>query len=417
MKNVLFITYFWPPSGKASLHWPLDIINYLPEDKIRPIILTVEEESSTQKDLSLLAKVKPGWAIIKSKALEPFDIYRKFIGKKKNEIIVPSEAISTSNKSLAHRIALWIRLNLFVPDARVGWYFTAVKAAKKYIKLNTVDAIVSIGPPHSAHLIGLTLSRKFSIPHIPVLIDPWTNIVYYKNLKRNIAAVKLDNYLEKSVLKNSEHTIFVTKTTLQDYNTKYPFLSGKSFVLYWGYDEKAFESLPVTIDNSEEIILHAGNIFDYQNPVNFWKTLKRQIDKGKQLKLKFIGTVGEKIKDEIKNNGLLPHTEFQGFLPYLEMLKELMKAKYLLVCASEPRHVPGKLFEYLRTGKPIIAFGENNAEVKDILQKANAGMIFRYDDDCEEFFNSVDNFSTNISYVKEFNRKSIAYSFKNILLK
>lgn len=83
MKRVLFITYFWPPSGKASLHWPLDIIRHLPKDEIEPIILTVEDESFTQKDESLLRKVDPEWKTLKSKALEPFNIYRKFIGKRK----------------------------------------------------------------------------------------------------------------------------------------------------------------------------------------------------------------------------------------------------------------------------------------------------------------------------------------------
>ena len=100
MKKVLFITYFWPPSGKASLHWPLDIIRHLPKDEIEPIILTVEEETFTQKDESLLSKVDPTWKVIKSKALEPFDLYRIFIGKKKHEKLVSSETISTENKRI-----------------------------------------------------------------------------------------------------------------------------------------------------------------------------------------------------------------------------------------------------------------------------------------------------------------------------
>jgi len=185
MKRILFITYFWPPSGKASLHWPLDIIRHLSKDEIEPIILTVKEETFTQKDESLLSKVDPNWRVIKSKALEPFDLYRIFIGKKKNEKLISSETISTKNQSLTHKIALWIRLNLFIPDARVGWNFTAIKAAKKFISKEKIDAVVSIGPPHSSHLIGLKLSKKFSIPHIPVLIDPWVDIVYYKNLNRS----------------------------------------------------------------------------------------------------------------------------------------------------------------------------------------------------------------------------------------
>ncbi|HEX9251786.1 MAG TPA: hypothetical protein VF870_06060, partial [Ignavibacteriaceae bacterium] len=85
MKKVLFISYFWPPSGKASLHWPLDIIRHLPKYEIEPIILTVEEETFTQKDESLLSKVDLTWKVIKSKAFEPFDLYRIFTGKKKNE--------------------------------------------------------------------------------------------------------------------------------------------------------------------------------------------------------------------------------------------------------------------------------------------------------------------------------------------
>ena len=176
MKKVLFISYFWPPSGKASLYWPLDIIRHLPKDQIEPIILTVEEESFTQKDESLISKIDPDWKVLKSRALEPFAFYRMFTGKKKNEKLIASETISLTNKSLAHKISLWLRLNFFIPDSRVGWNFTAFKAAKKYIKANKIDAVVSIGPPHSSHLIGLNISKKYSIPHIPVFIDPWVDI-------------------------------------------------------------------------------------------------------------------------------------------------------------------------------------------------------------------------------------------------
>jgi len=233
MKRVLFITYFWPPSGKASLHLPLDIIRHLPKDEIEPVILTVENETFTQKDESLLSKVDPNWKVIKSKALEPFDIYRMFTGKTKEEKLVSSETISTENKSITHKISLWIRLNLFVPDARVGWYFTAVKAASDYIKKNKVDAIVTNGPPHSTHLIGLKLSKLFSIPHFPVFIDPWVDIAYYNNLKRSTPAINLDNYFERTVLQNAKQVVFVTRSLEEDYHKKYNFLKDKTNVLYW----------------------------------------------------------------------------------------------------------------------------------------------------------------------------------------
>ena len=105
--------------------------------------------------------------------------------------------------------------------------------------------------------------------------------------------------------------------------------------------------------NEEKTIVHAGNIFSYQNPEKFWKQIKREIDSGNKLKLKFIGTVDPAIVESIKKTGLNNYTKFEGFLPYKKMLEEICNADILLVCATEPRHVPGKLFEYLRTSRKI----------------------------------------------------------------
>lgn len=419
MKKVLFISYFWPPSGKASLHWPLDIIRHLPKEEIEPIILTVENETFTQKDESLLSKVDPSWRVIKSKALEPFDIYRKFIGKNKNDKLVASETISLENKSLAHRVSIWIRMNLFVPDARVGWNFTAIKAAKKFLEKEKIDAIVSIGPPHSSHLIGLNLSKKFSIPHIPVLIDPWVDIIYYKNFKRNKLTLKLDNHFEKSVLENAKQVIFVTKSAQEDYINKYQFLKDKSSVLYWGYDNASFEGITLHKDaHKEKLLVHAGNIFAYQNPKKLWDQIKIENENGNNIKIKFIGTVDKEILNYISEIGLSDSVQVAGFLPFPKMIEEICNADMLLVCSSEPRHVPGKLFEAMRTGNPIIAFGDNNIEVKQILKDANAGMIFRYDESVKEFFrksfiNNYDN--KNIEkYDREVISKEFAASIKSL---
>jgi len=418
MNKLLFITYFWPPSGKATLHWPLKIIKHLPENNWEPTVLTAEEDNFSHKDESLLQEISPDLKVFKAKAIEPFEIYKKFTGKKKNEKLVSSETISTENKSLSHLISLWIRLNLFIPDARVGWYFPAFKAGLSLLEKEKVDAIVSIGPPHTTHLVGKKLASKFNLAHIPVFIDPWVDISYYRNFSRSKLTLSIDNSLEKSVLKNAASVVFVTKTMKKDYEKKYPFISEKSNVLYWGYSEEDFrmdDGRWKTEEGKEEVILHAGNIFDYQNPKQFWKTLKDEIDKGRKLKLVFIGTVSPKIKHSITNAGLGFFTEYKGFLPYDEVIKEMLNASYLLVCATEPRHVPGKLFEYLRTGKPIIAFGDGNEEVKKILADANAGMMFDYNESGEEFFRKHLTFKTDFNFIKKFERESIAKSFAELI--
>jgi len=416
MKKVLFITYYWPPSGKASLHWPLKIMKHLPKYDWQPSVLTVEEDTFSQQDETLSEDISPELKVIRAKSYEPFNIYKKFIGKKKDDQLVTSETISKSNRSLSHRISIWLRMNLFIPDARIGWYFPAVKAARKLIKDEKIDAIVSVGPPHSTHLIGKKISKKLKSPHIPVFIDPWVDIIYYKDFKRSKITLSIDNHLEKTVLQNAKAVVFVTETMQNDYVKKYNFIEGKSNVLYWGYNEEDFERIIVKKEPKEEkVLVHAGNIFSYQNPPNFWKQIKKENERGNNIRIKFIGTVDPEIKKSMAEEGLNEITEYCGFLPYNEMLKNISEADFLLVCASEPRHVPGKLFEYLRTGNPIIAFGNNNEEVKQILENSKAGMMFNYDESGEEFFNNYKNLKPEPSYVVRFDRKRISEELSKIL--
>jgi len=417
MKKVLFITFYWPPSGKASMHWPLKMIKYLPQYGWQPSVLTVKEDTFSEEDNSFDEDLPQNLQVVRTRFWDPFILYKKLLGKAPTDKLVASEALTKTDKSLVQRFTVWIRMNLFIPDARIGWYLPGVAAARKILRKEKYDAILTNGPPHTAHLLGKKLSREFSIPLVPVFIDPWVDISYYKNQKRNYLTLKLDNYLEKSVVLSASKLVFVTNGLIKYFTQKYPSTIGKENLLYWGYNEEDFEnsncSLPES--NEEQVILHAGNIFDYQNPKNFWSTIKRQIESGKKLKLKFVGTVGPKIKSEIKENGLERFTEYLGFLPYKEVIIEMCKADYLLVCATEPRHLPGKLFEYMRTGNTIIAFGDDNDEVKEILQKTNSGILFNYEDSAEEIFAEKIPLNTNLEEVKKFDRKIIAEKLAVIL--
>jgi len=425
VKRVLFISYYWPPSGKASLHWPLNITRHLPEFGWEPIILTVKNESFTIKDESLLKEVRPDLKVIKTHAFEIFNVYRRFMGKKKHEPLSVSETMSTENKGFRHRLSLWIRMNLFVPDARIGWYCSAVRGGKRLINSlknktshpKPVQAIISIGTPHSTHLIGKKLSQIFDIPHLPFFSDPWTSISYYRHFKRNFLAERLDNYFEKSVLENARKVIFVTQNTRDEYIRKYNFLKDKTNILYWGYNEADFARLNEFSKNTmkTEILLHAGNLFDYQNPVNFWQTIRKRIDFGRKMILRFTGTVGSGIRKSIKENGLSDYCEYLGFLPYSQLLKELSAADYLLVCPYDSRHVPGKLFEYLRIGKPIIAFCDDNTEISNILKETRAGMLFPYNSSGSEFFERLNELKTDIAKVKRFDRYNISKELSKIL--
>ncbi len=398
------------------MHWQLNVIKYLPKFGWEPLVLTVENESFESRDESLLKEVNPNLKIIRTKSWEPFNIYRKFLRKDPNKPLVASETMSKTNQGLTHKISLWIRLNLFVPDARIGWYLPAIRRASKFLQDNKIDCIVSIGPPHSCHLINYKLSREFNIPSIPLLQDPWFDIVYYRDLKRSELTETVDENFERKVLKNASQTIFVNYSTQKDYINKYPFLNNKSNVLYWGYNEESFKKLKRTRKRGKEIVIvHSGNLFDYQNPKNFWKTIKEMNESGKKVRLKFTGTVSPLIKKEIEENGILKYTEYMGVIPYPKMLRELMNADILMVCPTESRHVPGKLFEYLRTGNPILAFNDENKEVRKLLKDSNAGMLLKYDNNAKVFFKNFRKFKSNIKKAKRYDRKIIADKFVDIL--
>jgi glycosyltransferase involved in cell wall biosynthesis len=391
------------------------MIQHLPNHGWQSLVLTADEDTFSSKDESLLEEIDPGLKVFKARAIEPFGLYRRLLGKEKNAPLTASETISKVNRGLKHRFAIWLRMNLFIPDARIGWYWNAVRKGKDILRSENVKAIVSIGPPHTTLLVGKKLSEISGIPFVPVFIDPWVDISYYRGFKRSKPTLVLDRHLEHSVLEKASKVVFVTESMKADYESRYPQIKNKSHVLYWGYDEEAFRNYTSKKADGPEILLYAGNIYDHQNPKALWPNLRKEINNGRDLKIVFIGTVSPGIKQSIKDAGLVDRTEFRGFLQYKDMIEELGKASYLLVCASEKRHVPGKLFEYLRTGKPILAFGDDNEEVQRILERTNAGMIFPLGADGKEFFERIKNYTTNLDAVRQFDRKVIAEQLATIL--
>lgn len=419
LKKVLVVSYYWPPSGKASLHLPLKLVKHLPSFGWQPVVLTVKEDGFSERDESLLGETDPALPVYRTDVLEPFEIYRLFTGKKKGERLVASETISKENRSLSHRISVWIRMNLFVPDARVGWYWHAKKEIYKIIEEHQISAIVVVAPPHSSHLAPWRISREKGIPFIPLFIDPWVDIVYYRGMKRGALTLMLDNYLEERVLTDSAAAIFVTASMKEDYIRKYPSIAAKSSVLYWGYNEENFTGLTAFSKGTGEpvTVLHSGNIFDFQNIPPFWQYIQKSISAGARIRLRFTGSVSPGIRSAISEHGLDAVTEYTGFLPYGEVITEMSRADFLLVCATEKRHLPGKLFEYIRCGRPVIAFGDDNQEVEAILRETGAGKLFGYTETGRDYFAEVAGMSPDMHQVSKYDRKQAAGQLGEILNK
>ena len=171
MRRVLIITYYWPPSGGSGVQRWVKFAKYLPKEGWQPVIYTPENPELTAVDRTLAAEIPPEAEVLKRPIFEPYGIYRKLMGKKGSGEVNP---IHGGKKNWKQKLSLMIRGNFFIPDPRVFWVRPSIRFLKGYLKKHPVDAIITTGPPHSMHLIGLGLSKATHIPWLADFRDAWT---------------------------------------------------------------------------------------------------------------------------------------------------------------------------------------------------------------------------------------------------
>ncbi|OQX95872.1 hypothetical protein B6I21_03170 [candidate division KSB1 bacterium 4572_119] len=186
MKKFLFITYYYPPAGGPSVQRIIRIIQYMAQNGWQSVVLTVKDGDYTMEDSFLFKRIPEGTRVIKTDFFEPYKLYRKFTGRKLEDKIPLAVLSSHSKAGWKEKLANTIRANLFIPDGRIGWYRKGVKAGLEVIKNDPdIKLVFSSGPPHTVHLIGKKLACKSGLPFVTDFRDPWVNIDYYNDIKRN----------------------------------------------------------------------------------------------------------------------------------------------------------------------------------------------------------------------------------------
>jgi hypothetical protein len=190
-RKVLIITYYWPPSGGAGVQRWLKFSKYLRDYDWEPVIYTPENPEAPAIDNSLEKDIPMGIKVIKRPITEPYLAYKRFVGMKLDEKVNAGFLQEKEKPGLLEGIAVWLRGNLFIPDARRFWIRPSAKYLVNYLKAHPVDAIVSTGPPHSMHLIALQVYKKLNIPWLADFRDPWTGIDFYHQLKLTLLADRI----------------------------------------------------------------------------------------------------------------------------------------------------------------------------------------------------------------------------------
>ncbi|MBF9254995.1 glycosyltransferase family 4 protein [Pontibacter sp. 172403-2] len=382
--HLLYISYYWPPSGGPGVQRGLKFVKYFPQSGIIPTILTVDEKQASYPllDNTLLDEVPEGLEVYKTATSEPFEYYKKLSGKK--EIPYSGFANQESEDSFLDKVFKFVRGNLFIPDARVGWNKHALKKAGELLKDGRYRAIITTSPPHSTQLIGLKLRKKYNLKWIADLRDPWTNIHYYDQLYHTQLAKSVDEKYERQVLAEADAIIVTSEDTKRLFLNKPVSISAdKIHVIPNGFDEDDFR-YPSVPPKDTFLITYAGTITENYNIDVFLKVMAHLLSVHSEInyKLRFVGKVSEGIKQRIEKAGVLGITEFIPYVPHDQAIKYLMESTALLLAMADVpsvyANVPGKLFEYLASNKQIICLGPVHSDTDHIIDECGAGRLFHY---------------------------------------
>ncbi|WP_374551107.1 glycosyltransferase family 4 protein [Flavobacterium sp.] len=380
-KKLLIITYYWPPAGGPGVQRWLKFVKYLPDFNVQPIVYIPENPTYPIIDNGLQSEVSEKAIILKNKIKEPYGL-ASFFGKNKTKKISSGIIPNQKKQSFLEKTLLWVRGNIFIPDARFLWVKPSVKYLKKYIIENQIDTIVTSGPPHSLHLIGLQLKKELNVKWFADFRDPWTTIGYHKALKLSSYADKKHKALEKEVLTTADTIIVTSKTTKTEFQA---ITSQPIEVITNGYDVEKVSKQPL---DEKFTLAHIGSFLSERNPRILWKALKELTkenpDFRRDFQLKLIGAVSQEVLDTISEFRLNDYVLNLGYVSHQEAVEHQRKSQVLLLIEINSEDtksiIPGKLFEYMVSERPIIALGPEGSDFAEIITSTNTGVFFLYDE-------------------------------------
>ena len=378
-KKVLIITYYWPPAGGPGVQRVLKFVKYLPQFGWEPIILTVRNGDYSAIDQSLLFDIPTGIKIFSTDHFSPLAVYKPLVGLKKDTRL-PTALLTKDSAGFRNKLASWIRRNLFIPDARIGWLPHGVQTGNKLIKRFKPAVIFSTSPPPTVHLIGLLLSKLHRMQWVADFRDPWTNIYHYAASPRLGVVNWIDALLEQKVLAMADR---VTVVGNNFFNYEQVF---KTTVIPNGYDTDDVKQHSKRPINPKFIIRYMGSLKTRQYVPGFFTLLEElsQNDEYKRnISVEFIGLVEPDIIRKIEAKKIPIEIKYHGYLDHNRAVELITDANLLLFIIGQSAKanliVTGKLFEYLMTGNPILAYGPCAGAANAILKKAGSGRMFDYD--------------------------------------
>lgn len=380
-QTALLITFYWPPSGGPGVHRWLRFSQFFKKNNWNLHVYCPKDAAWPMLDIELEKQVSPEIKIVRRKIFEP----HKYLGKKNNPNV--GGGFTKNKKSgFLQRLIIWVRGNLFIPDARVFWIKPSYYFLNKYLKNHPeIDTIISTGPPHSMHLIAMRLKKKHpNLKWVADFRDPWTEIDFYDELNIGKIADNKHKKLEKRVLKKADLVISIGENCAEGLAK----IGERPVEVFTnGFIFPEFDPSTIEIGNDFKIA-HYGSMSFPRNPLVLWQALKEIIAENplfdSKLKIELIGPVDYSVLESIELHGLSSYLNHIKQVPHQTSIEMQQTTPILLLVANKTGNVKGiltgKFFEYLGAKRPILAIGESNSDLEKIVHETNAGVFFDYND-------------------------------------
>ncbi len=391
-RRVLILSYYFPPSGGAGVQRTLKFTKYLPDFNWQPVVLTVREGAYPARDASLWNDVPASAAVHRTASWDPYRLYARWTGQSGDDAVVQG-SVEGKEDSWKTRLAQWIRANVVLPDARVGWVPFAVRRGRQLLASGEIDAMLTTGPPHSTHLAGAALQWWTGTPWVADFRDPWTDINYYQELPHTRWAQAADAALERMVLRRADAVATVSPTWRDLLASKVadaaPGAADERFyVVQNGFDEDDIPASPPSLGTTDTFDLtHVGSLYASRNPTALWRALARlraETD-NLRLRMRLVGTVDPNVRRALAAHDLTDRTEHVPYVSHEEAVAYMQRAGLLVLSiesfAAAAGMMTGKIYEYLAAGRPVVGVGPPEGDAAALLDKTGGGRLFGWDDE------------------------------------
>lgn len=377
MKNILFVSYHFPPIGGVGVQRTLKYIKYLPYFGWKPFVLTQKGAKWKTDESELLSYLPANAEILRVKPWvhiwEFFPAASSFWGKIRN----------TFTKVLNY---------ISIPDRAIFWCLPSIRKAVRLIKNKNIEVIYTTSPPNSTHLLGYLLSQITKRPWIADFRDPWVeDPLIDRNKFSSRIRLKIQTPMEARVIASTQRITVTTEQTREGFIKKYGSLvSQKISVIPNGYDPEDFAGLEPLGHNNKFRITYTGSLRSLRTCIPFLQALqellKEKPELRKEISVTFFGQQKSQEAVFVKKAGLSDIVKFHGYVSHKESLQHQISSDVLLLFMTVPSSkgggqiLPAKIFEYIASGKPILGILPPEGEAGKLIQNENLGIAVDFED-------------------------------------